>query len=83
MSVKVMMPYRGRTGEIEIECETKTATVPVGPFRFTNGKRKGQFVPIKAVRHNFAALVDALTRQLVKAEKAAEKAEKPEEKAAS
>jgi hypothetical protein len=54
------MPYRGRSGEIEIECETKSATVPVGPYRFVNGARKGQFVPIDAVRRNFAALVDAV-----------------------
>ncbi len=62
MSVKVKMPYRGRSGEIEIECETKSARVPVGPFRFVNGARKGQFVPIAAVRRNFAALVDAVAK---------------------
>jgi hypothetical protein len=60
--VKVKMPYRGRTGRIEIACETRTARVPVGPFRFLNGARKGQFVPLEAVRRNFAALVDAVAK---------------------
>jgi len=60
---KVMLPYKGRTGQIEIECETATATVPVGPFRFVNGARKGQFVPLAAIRHNLAVLVDRLERQ--------------------
>ena len=62
-TTKVMMPYQGRSGKIEIECGTKTAVVPVGPFRFTNGKRKGQFVPLATVRRNFAALVDALAKK--------------------
>lgn len=60
--VKVKMPYQGRTGRIEIECGTRTARVPVGPFRFVRGARKGQFVPLAAVRRNFAALVDALAK---------------------
>lgn len=60
--MKMQMPYRGRTGTIEIEGDVKTALVPVGPFRYVNGSRKGQFVPIKHVRHNFAALVEELAK---------------------
>jgi|APLow6443716910_1056828.scaffolds.fasta_scaffold171872_1 hypothetical protein len=63
MATKVMLPYKGRTGQIEIEVETATATVPVGPFRFVNGARKGQFVPLATIRRNLAVLVDRLARQ--------------------
>ena len=61
--VKVKMPYKGRTGVIEIECQTKKVDVPVGPFRFVNGSRKGQFVPVEAVRRNLSALVDELAKR--------------------
>jgi len=60
---RMQMPHQGRTGVVEIEGETKTAKIPVGPFRFVNGSRKGQFVPIKHIRHNFAALVEVLAKQ--------------------
>lgn len=59
---KVKLPHRGRTGVVEIECATKTARIPVGPFRFVNGSRKGQFVPVKHIRKNFAVLVEELAK---------------------
>lgn len=60
--VKIKMPSRGRTGVVEIECQTETVQVPKGPYRFASGPRKGQFVPIKTVRRNFAALTDAVRK---------------------
>jgi hypothetical protein len=60
--VKVKMPHKGRTGVVDIVCQTKTVKVPVGPYRFASGSRKGQFVPIRDIRRNFATLVDAVQK---------------------
>ena len=61
--VTVKMPHKGRTGVVDIECGTKMVKVPVGPYRFVGGSRKGQFVPIRNVQRNFAALVKELAKR--------------------